>query len=119
CFFQAEDGIRGDLVTGVQTCALPISRGWCCADLESGDHGGRGARRYCVSPPISHVRLLSNPACPAGAAVTAVSLRTSFDEPVVVAAGSLGTRLFAFSFVRFNANTVVIVPRMGPSNRVN
>src|SRR5258708_18989010 len=25
-FFQAEDGIRDDLVTGVQTCALPI----CC-----------------------------------------------------------------------------------------
>src|SRR5207244_6411989 len=25
-FFQAEDGIRDDLVTGVQTCALPISR---------------------------------------------------------------------------------------------
>src|SRR5690606_11869777 len=33
-FFQAEDGIRGFHVTGVQTCALPISgegrvRGWC------------------------------------------------------------------------------------------
>src|SRR5258708_31943469 len=26
-FFQAEDGIRDDLVTGVQTCALPI----CCS----------------------------------------------------------------------------------------
>src|SRR5258708_26187791 len=26
-FFQAEDGIRDDLVTGVQTCALPISTG--------------------------------------------------------------------------------------------
>src|SRR5687767_10886275 len=26
-FFQAEDGIRGKLVTGVQTCALPISEG--------------------------------------------------------------------------------------------
>src|SRR5258708_21652009 len=26
-FFQAEDGIRDDLVTGVQTCALPISMG--------------------------------------------------------------------------------------------
>src|SRR5207244_10632703 len=26
-FFQAEDGIRGDLVTGVQTCALPIFQG--------------------------------------------------------------------------------------------
>src|SRR5207245_6318105 len=25
CFFQAEDGIRGATVTGVQTCALPIS----------------------------------------------------------------------------------------------
>src|SRR5215216_1465403 len=25
-FFQAEDGIRDDLVTGVQTCALPISK---------------------------------------------------------------------------------------------
>src|SRR5438552_6595899 len=28
-FFQAEDGIRDDLVTGVQTCALPI---WEAAD---------------------------------------------------------------------------------------
>src|SRR2546423_3380885 len=29
-FFQAEDGIRDKLVTGVQTCALPISmpRSW-------------------------------------------------------------------------------------------
>src|SRR5258708_36463737 len=27
-FFQAEDGIRDDLVTGVQTCALPISAIW-------------------------------------------------------------------------------------------
>src|SRR6266568_1257580 len=25
CFFQAEDGIRDGTVTGVQTCALPIS----------------------------------------------------------------------------------------------
>src|SRR5229473_7776958 len=27
-FFQAEDGIRVKLVTGVQTCALPISAAW-------------------------------------------------------------------------------------------
>src|SRR5690606_39310315 len=27
CFLQAEDGIRDFHVTGVQTCALPISRG--------------------------------------------------------------------------------------------
>src|SRR2546423_13451490 len=31
-FFQAEDGIRDKLVTGVQTCALPI----CCLLLEAG-----------------------------------------------------------------------------------
>src|SRR5207244_9161770 len=43
-FFQAEDGIRDDLVTGVQTCALPISRmviearaiGRVLADLPAG-----------------------------------------------------------------------------------
>src|SRR6266496_4929884 len=28
-FFQAEDGIRDLYVTGVQTCALPISPTWC------------------------------------------------------------------------------------------
>src|SRR5258708_14996854 len=41
-FFQAEDGIRDDLVTGVQTCALPI----CCPgagttqkhDQQKGNH---------------------------------------------------------------------------------
>src|SRR5690625_6459574 len=31
-FFQAEDGIRDGHVTGVQTCALPISWQWrCCS----------------------------------------------------------------------------------------
>src|SRR5205085_3771759 len=31
--FQAEDGIRDLTVTGVQTCALPISEGSSAADL--------------------------------------------------------------------------------------
>src|SRR5947208_15239866 len=31
-FFQAEDGIRDDLVTGVQTCALPISGACACPE---------------------------------------------------------------------------------------
>src|SRR5436305_12206385 len=60
-FFQAEDGIRDADVTGVQTCALPISEG-CGRDHPArsrregaraaggGDRmaparGGRGARR--------------------------------------------------------------------------
>src|SRR2546425_7179030 len=39
-FFQAEDGIRDKLVTGVQTCALPIwdTRGW---PIGEGRSGGR------------------------------------------------------------------------------
>src|SRR5947208_14385713 len=40
-FFQAEDGIRDDLVTGVQTCALPIS-----GDGDSGR--GRDLRRSAL-----------------------------------------------------------------------
>ena len=35
-FFQAEDGIRDDLVTGVQTCALPILVTICPLDITDG-----------------------------------------------------------------------------------
>src|SRR5947207_4948367 len=46
-FFQAEDGIRDHCVTGVQTCALPISaRGPPCAPARGacgGRRGGSGA----------------------------------------------------------------------------
>src|SRR5205823_7765569 len=46
-FFQAEDGIRDKLVTGVQTCALPIlSR----ADTGSSPRGGHGSRRRACGP---------------------------------------------------------------------
>src|SRR5437764_11341020 len=47
-FFQAEDGIRDTSVTGVQTCALPISEG--------SDFGWRlqyGAR--CCRPDVARV----------------------------------------------------------------
>src|SRR2546430_10153112 len=40
-FFQAEDGIRDLTVTGVQTCALPIS----------GHLPGLADRRFCLSCP--------------------------------------------------------------------
>src|SRR5215468_11613518 len=46
-FFQAEDGIRYRDVTGVQTCALPISfRTDCCRrwPSRSPSTGGAGAR---------------------------------------------------------------------------
>src|SRR2546429_9394243 len=50
-FFQAEDGIRDVAVTGVQTCALPISRG---GRLPPGWRGAiccwRGCSRRCCCP---------------------------------------------------------------------
>src|SRR6202790_5487607 len=39
-FFQAEDGIRDIIVTGVQTCVLPISEAILLGDLEAVLHGG-------------------------------------------------------------------------------
>src|SRR5256885_9041901 len=41
-FFQAEDGIRDYKVTGVQTCALPISAGRRDGQSD-GSHGGAQA----------------------------------------------------------------------------
>src|SRR5688572_32729162 len=43
-FFQAEDGIRDLTVTGVQTCALPISA------AAGGDRAARGGLRVCEVP---------------------------------------------------------------------
>src|SRR5690606_40306302 len=37
-FFQAEDGIRDFHVTGVQTCALPISGRGECIELQLSDY---------------------------------------------------------------------------------
>src|SRR5690625_6911860 len=42
-FFQAEDGIRDGHVTGVQTCALPISESGC----EGSPRPGCTNRRWC------------------------------------------------------------------------
>src|SRR5207245_5731267 len=47
-FFQAEDGIRDATVTGVQTCALPISeraRGSCSRTEIAGSRAGSWVRR--------------------------------------------------------------------------
>src|SRR5260370_8183875 len=40
-FFQAEDGIRYSSVTGVQTCALPISRLRITGPPRSGERGSK------------------------------------------------------------------------------
>src|SRR5258708_38651745 len=49
-FFQAEDGIRDDLVTGVQTCALPIF-----ADAQN-KSAGMQYRQHLDSPEFQMVR---------------------------------------------------------------
>src|SRR5256885_15836394 len=47
-FFQAEDGIRDYKVTGVQTCALPISAAGACARLPL------RTRLHCRSEPPAY-----------------------------------------------------------------
>src|SRR5207244_5715190 len=64
CFFQAEDGIRDDLVTGVQTCALPIlnpsSEGQKIAqrDIATALETALDARRQRIIISESQVNLL-------------------------------------------------------------
>src|SRR5207244_7382581 len=52
-FFQAEDGIRYDLVTGVQTCALPIYNPRFPA---IGANPARGSHRFPAIGPIGDHR---------------------------------------------------------------
>src|SRR6267143_6071009 len=54
-FFQAEDGIRDGTVTGVQTCALPISAGSAAACLHAGPARRAGAAT-AASDRASHHR---------------------------------------------------------------
>src|SRR5256885_9888387 len=54
-FFQAEDGIRDYKVTGVQTCALPISAAGRC-----GRTGCRCRRRACWPRDRKSTRLNSS-----------------------------------------------------------
>src|SRR6266404_3434712 len=47
-FFQAEDGIRDKLVTGVQTCALPISGGAQAKKFRVSTDGEYASREKCT-----------------------------------------------------------------------
>src|SRR5207244_5011647 len=54
--FQAEDGIRDDLVTGVQTCALPIFIVSVAAQVADGQN-----EQYVVPSRFGHFSSLSVP----------------------------------------------------------
>src|SRR2546421_6707624 len=60
-FFQAEDGIRDLIVTGVQTCALPISQ---AALPPSGPGGGFPDRKRFDAPGPLRGRRACLPAVP-------------------------------------------------------
>src|SRR5258708_12245190 len=62
-FFQAEDGIRDDLVTGVQTCALPISNRPSDARLTAG-WKYKGSSKPKSARMRSYRRLPRSPAIP-------------------------------------------------------
>src|SRR6266404_6456711 len=63
CFFQAEDGIRDKLVTGVQTCALPIYPGRCLdvAASESNEHVAEAVPLGTSDPPFRVSAFLRRP----------------------------------------------------------
>src|SRR5258708_23750515 len=75
-FFQAEDGIRDDLVTGVQTCALPI---WSRACF-SGELGVELAREDRVAACLQHALDLALRQVDRGARLRAL-LRGELAEP--------------------------------------
>src|SRR2546425_12561043 len=58
-FFQAEDGIRDKLVTGVQTCALPITEGRVLSarDSRRGHARMRALLAFHIAPPATPTEL--------------------------------------------------------------
>src|SRR5216683_6613851 len=56
-FFQAEDGIRDLIVTGVQTCALPISHDHRSQDQEHVEEHGKHLTSPCSDGRIAIVLL--------------------------------------------------------------
>src|SRR2546430_11408982 len=79
-FFQAEDGLGGLTVTGVQTCALPIS-----PDRRAGRSAGlhrSAAHRNAVAPPRQSVVLPAASLCTGGrAAACAAKWPCDFCQP--------------------------------------
>src|SRR5437016_3193479 len=77
CFFQAEDGIRDWSVTGVQTCALPISG---CPGVHRQRVTGRPPRR--ARTPRRHLYRIGRPPDPLAWPPHAVIGQERFDDPL-------------------------------------
>src|SRR5712664_4398163 len=91
-FFQAEDGIRDLIVTGVQTCALPICSACTtvAAPMWTGPTRTPIAQltRRAAQPAAAHPqRRLGTPASTVGGAGAALTLTPSITRPAFPAAG--------------------------------
>src|SRR5690606_39288149 len=85
-FFQAEDGIRDFHVTGVQTCALPISLQGRTA-IVTGAGGGLG-REHALYLARKGARVLVNDLGQAAADAVAAEIRTAGGTALAVAGRS-------------------------------
>src|SRR2546429_8385674 len=77
-FFQAEDGIRDVAVTGVQTCALPISKEpavGCAAAISARAH----IIGKAINAPATKLRITAGPA-----SFTAMALPRNSPVPMVL-----------------------------------
>src|SRR5438552_14549632 len=84
-FFQAEDGIRDDLVTGVQTCALPIT--WPGDGVKRTDPRGRpGLASTLTSRPVRPCSASHSTKAPPPRSSSSGSYETTW--PSIAAGGS-------------------------------
>src|SRR5688572_31844554 len=63
-FFQAEDGIRDLTVTGVQTCALPISKAPACVAMSAPPRSTSPSSSYGSLPRGQPTRLSASSGVP-------------------------------------------------------
>src|SRR6266481_5516289 len=105
-FFQAEDGIRDGTVTGVQTCALPIS---VCV-LESNyrvDAGAAAVREVLSRPEIPTIVFCGNDLIAMGAMSALEESGVRVPEDVSV----IGIDDIFFAFLARPPLTTISVPR--------
>src|SRR5256885_12932612 len=81
-FFQAEDGIRDYKVTGVQTCALPISSTSMSVGLEFYRLFPYGALASAFTRSASASHFRAAPSCPRQRSTSAIFKRRSEERRV-------------------------------------
>src|SRR5207247_6355653 len=89
-FFQAEDGIRDPLVTGVQTCALPISSALRHDSAQSAARSIAFLQSSRPAPRCFSMKTASKQACRSRASGLSVQLPSRSEERRVGKSVGLG-----------------------------